>query len=84
MATTLDLPIEPTNYTTEAVFASHNMHEVTMYYPMRAIRTKRYKLIHNLNYKASFPIDQDFYISPTFQVRIKSNFNQFYYRQLSF
>lgn len=35
---------------------------------MRAIRTKRYKLIHNLNYKMPFPIDQDFYISPTFQV----------------
>lgn len=59
---------EPTNYTDEAVFASHNLHEVTMYYPMRAVRTKRYKLIHNLNYYAPFPIDQDFYLSPTFQV----------------
>ncbi|KAK9729480.1 Sulfatase [Popillia japonica] len=47
---------EPSNYTDEAIFASHNMHEVTMYYPMRAIRTKRYKLIHNLNYNAPFPI----------------------------
>ncbi|GJQ82220.1 hypothetical protein Trydic_g19423 [Trypoxylus dichotomus] len=58
---------EPTNYSTEAIFASHNMHEVTMYYPMRAIRTRRYKLIHNLNYKSPFPIDQDFYVSPSFQ-----------------
>nr|CAD7398494.1 unnamed protein product [Timema poppensis] len=54
---------------TRAVFASHNHHEVTMYYPMRAVRTKRYKLIHNLNYKMPFPIDQDFYISPSFQAR---------------
>lgn len=61
------LSIEPKDNDT-AVFASHTHHEVTMYYPMRAIRTKRYKLIHNLNYKMPFPIDQDFYISPTFQV----------------
>ena len=46
---------------------SQTHHEVTMYYPMRAIRTKRYKLIHNINYKMPFPIDQDFYVSPTFQ-----------------
>ncbi|XP_059470427.1 N-sulphoglucosamine sulphohydrolase isoform X1 [Neocloeon triangulifer] len=49
------------------IFASHTNHEVTMYYPMRAVRTKRYKLIHNLNYKMPFPIDQDFFISQTFQ-----------------
>ncbi|XP_012214785.1 N-sulphoglucosamine sulphohydrolase isoform X1 [Linepithema humile] len=57
---------EPTENNT-AIFASQAHHEVTMYYPMRAIRTKRYKLIHNINYKMPFPIDQDFYISPTFQ-----------------
>lgn len=49
------------------VYGSHNFHEVTMSYPMRVIRTKRYKLIHNLNYRSMFPIDQDFYVSPTFQ-----------------
>ncbi|KAK4874786.1 hypothetical protein RN001_014146 [Aquatica leii] len=58
---------EPTNTTTEAVYVSHTIHEVTMYYPMRAIRTHRYKLIHNINYYAPFPIDQDFYLSLTFQ-----------------
>ncbi|XP_078043423.1 N-sulfoglucosamine sulfohydrolase [Augochlora pura] len=50
-----------------AVFASQTHHEITMYYPMRAIRTKRYKLIHNINYNMPFPIDQDFFVSPTFQ-----------------
>ncbi|KAF5280827.1 hypothetical protein FQR65_LT14934 [Abscondita terminalis] len=58
---------EPTNTTNEAVYASHTVHEVTMYYPMRVIRTHRYKLIHNINYYAPFPIDQDFYLSLTFQ-----------------
>lgn len=51
----------------DEVYASHNLHEVTMYYPMRVLRTTQYKLIHNLNYKMPFPIDQDFLISPSFQ-----------------
>lgn len=59
---------EPNDNPDDAVFASQSYHEITMNYPMRAIRTKRYKLIHNLNYRSSFPIDQDFYVSPTFQV----------------
>lgn len=56
-------PVDPD----AAVFASQSFHEVTMMYPMRAIRTKRYKLIHNINFKSPFPIDQDFYVSPTWQ-----------------
>ncbi|XP_077979654.1 N-sulfoglucosamine sulfohydrolase-like [Glandiceps talaboti] len=51
----------------DTVYASHNLHEITMYYPMRVIRHKNYRLIQNLNYKMPFPIDQDFYISPSFQ-----------------
>ncbi|XP_026318402.1 N-sulphoglucosamine sulphohydrolase [Hyposmocoma kahamanoa] len=58
---------EPPLSEDEAVFASQTHHEVTMYYPMRAVRTRRYKLIHNLNYGMPFPIDQDLYVSPTFQ-----------------
>uniref|UniRef100_A0A6M2DWX7 Putative sulfatase n=1 Tax=Xenopsylla cheopis TaxID=163159 RepID=A0A6M2DWX7_XENCH len=58
---------EPPEDPQEAIFASQTHHEVTMYYPMRAIRTRRYKLIHNLNYKSPFPIDQDLYVSPTFE-----------------
>ncbi|XP_063895588.1 N-sulphoglucosamine sulphohydrolase [Helicoverpa armigera] len=64
------LPIlqkEPPYSEEDAVFASQTHHEVTMYYPMRAVRTRRYKLIHNLNFGMPFPIDQDLYVSPTFQ-----------------
>nr|XP_037287482.1 N-sulphoglucosamine sulphohydrolase-like [Rhipicephalus microplus] len=49
------------------IYASHNLHEITMYYPSRMVRTPNMKLIHNLNNKMPFPIDQDFYVSPTFQ-----------------
>lgn len=49
------------------VFASHDAHEITMYYPMRAVRDCRHKLIHNMYFKMPFMIDQDFYLSLSFQ-----------------
>lgn len=58
---------EPPNENETIIFGSHNFHEVTMAYPMRMIRNRRFKLIHNLNYGTKFPIDQDFYVSWTFQ-----------------
>lgn len=74
---------EPSN--ASVVFASQTHHEVTMYYPMRAVRTERYKLIHNINYKAPFPIDKDFYLSPTFQDilnRTRAKENTHWYKTL--
>lgn len=67
------LSLEPPFSEDEAIFASQTHHEITMYYPMRAIRTRRYKLIHNLNFGMPFPIDQDLYVSPTFQVSHRIN-----------
>uniref|UniRef100_G3UJF5 N-sulfoglucosamine sulfohydrolase n=1 Tax=Loxodonta africana TaxID=9785 RepID=G3UJF5_LOXAF len=49
------------------VFGSQSLHEVTMSYPMRSVRHQNFHLVHNLNFKMPFPIDQDFYVSPTFQ-----------------
>ncbi|XP_069810941.1 N-sulphoglucosamine sulphohydrolase [Dendropsophus ebraccatus] len=49
------------------VFGSQSHHEITMYYPMRSVQFMQYLLVHNLNFKMPFPIDQDFYVSPTFQ-----------------
>lgn len=49
------------------IYGSQNHHEVTMYYPMRSLYFQQYHLIQNLNFKMPFPIDQDFYVSPTFQ-----------------
>lgn len=51
----------------DTAFMSQDLHEITMFYPMRALRTRNMRLIHNLNFKMPFPIDQDFYISHTFQ-----------------
>ena len=50
----------------DEVYSSHNFHAVTMYYPMRVLRTQDYKLIHNLNSKMPYPVAGDIYNSPTF------------------
>lgn len=51
----------------DTAFSSHNFHEVTMYYPMRVVRDKNHRLIHNLNFKMPYPIASDLFASPTFQ-----------------
>jgi N-sulfoglucosamine sulfohydrolase len=38
----------------DSVVLSHVMHEVTMYYPMRTLRERRYKLIWNLCFQSPF------------------------------
>ena len=49
------------------VFGSQSLHEVTMAYPMRSVQRGGFRLVHNLHFKMPFPIDQDVYVSPTFQ-----------------
>jgi N-sulfoglucosamine sulfohydrolase len=41
------------------VFASHSLHEVTMYYPMRMVRGEKYKLIYNLAHQLPYPFALD-------------------------
>lgn len=49
----------------DRVFASHTFHQITMYYPMRVMRTPRYKLIHNLAHELPFPLARDLVESST-------------------
>ncbi|KAB1266686.1 N-sulfoglucosamine sulfohydrolase [Camelus dromedarius] len=49
------------------VFGSQSHHEITMSYPMRSVYHQNFHLVHNLHFKMPFPVDQDFYVSPTFQ-----------------
>ena len=53
------------------VYASHTFHEVTMYYPMRAVRTRSFKYIRNLAHQLDFPFAADLYNSPTWQGVLK-------------
>jgi N-sulfoglucosamine sulfohydrolase len=47
------------------VYASHTFHEITMYYPMRVVRTRTHKLIFNVASELTFPSALDLIKSPT-------------------
>jgi N-sulfoglucosamine sulfohydrolase len=49
------------------VYASHTFHEITMYYPMRVVRTRTYKLIWNIAHPLPFPFASDLQESKTWQ-----------------
>jgi N-sulfoglucosamine sulfohydrolase len=51
----------------DTVYGSHQFHEVTMYYPMRMVRTRTHKLILNLASGLEYPSASDLWGSPTWQ-----------------
>ena len=51
----------------DEVYASHTFHEITMYYPMRVVRTRRYKLIWNIAHGLPYPFASDLWAAPTWQ-----------------
>lgn len=55
----------------DEVFASHTFHEVTMYYPMRVVRSGKFKLIWNIAAPLPFPFASDLYGSATWQDTLK-------------
>ena len=55
----------PTGWDT--VYGSHQFHEITMYYPMRMIRTRQFKYILNLAHSLEYPTAGDLYDSLTWK-----------------
>jgi N-sulfoglucosamine sulfohydrolase len=51
----------------DEVYGSHQFHEVTMYYPMRMVRTRTHKYILNLAHPLPYPHASDLWASPTWQ-----------------
>lgn len=51
----------------DEVYASHTFHEITMYYPMRVVQTRQFKLILNLAHQLPYPFASDLYESATWQ-----------------
>ena len=66
-----------TPFRSDTVFLSHTFHEVTMYYPMRSVVTKRYKLILNVAHDLPFPFAADLWSSATWQGFLKSGKTQY-------
>jgi N-sulfoglucosamine sulfohydrolase len=51
----------------DEIYASHTFHELQMYYPMRVVRDRKYKLIWNIAYGLPFPHSTDLWDSSTWQ-----------------
>lgn len=51
----------------DAVFATHEFHEINQYYPMRSIRTHTHSYILNLAYPLDYPIAGDVAGSPSWK-----------------
>lgn len=62
----------------DELFASHTFHEITMYYPMRVVRSGKYKLIWNIAYALPFPFASDLWNSATWQDSLQHG-NDFLY-----
>ncbi len=55
----------------DEVYASHTFHEITMYYPMRVARGRRYKLLWNIASGLDYPFASDLFASATWQGVLK-------------
>lgn len=51
----------------DEVYASHTFHEIQMYYPMRVVRDRQYKLIWNIAHGLEYPFASDLWVSATWQ-----------------
>ncbi|MCR9296305.1 MAG: sulfatase [bacterium] len=51
----------------DKVYASHTFHEIQMYYPMKVVRGRRYKLIWNIAYPLPYPFASDLWAAPTWK-----------------
>ncbi|MFO7908053.1 MAG: sulfatase-like hydrolase/transferase [Pirellulaceae bacterium] len=55
----------------DEVHASHTFHEIQMYYPMRVVRGRKYKLIWNIAHSLPFPFASDLWAAPTWQAQYR-------------
>lgn len=55
----------------DQVFASHTFHEITMYYPVRMVRTRQYKYLLNLAHELEYPLAGDLWNSDTWQAVLR-------------
>ncbi|EWH09794.1 N-sulfoglucosamine sulfohydrolase [Catenovulum agarivorans DS-2] len=76
------------NHGRDVIYASHTFHEITMYYPMRVVRNRDFKLIWNIAHGLQYPFASDLQIASTWQGAIerklvnfgKRNFKDYLFR----
>ncbi|MCB1090651.1 MAG: sulfatase [Verrucomicrobiae bacterium] len=57
----------------ETIFASHTFHEIQMYYPMRVVRDKDYKLIWNIAHGLPYPFASDLWAASSWQAQYQKS-----------
>lgn len=57
----------------ETLHASHTFHEIQMYYPMRVVRDKQYKLIWNIASPLPYPFASDLWTASSFQAQYRKS-----------
>jgi len=55
----------------DVTYASHTFHEITMYYPMRVVRERKYKLIWNIAHGLDYPFASDLWEASTWQATLR-------------
>lgn len=55
----------------DEISASHTFHEIQMYYPMRAVRDRKFKLIWNIAHTLPYPFATDLWIASTWQAEFR-------------
>jgi len=55
----------------ETVYASHTFHEIQMYYPMRVVRDRNYKLIWNIAHPLPYPFASDLWAASSWQAQFQ-------------
>jgi N-sulfoglucosamine sulfohydrolase len=53
----------------DTILASHTFHEIQMYYPMRVVRDKKYKLIWNIAHGLHYPFASDLWAASSWQAQ---------------
>ena len=55
----------------DTIFASHTFHEIQMYYPMRVVQDKQYKLIWNIASPLPYPFASDLWAASSWQAQYR-------------
>ena len=53
------------------IYASHTFHEIQMYYPMRVIRDRKFKLIWNIAHGLPYPFASDLWAASSWQAQFQ-------------
>ncbi|ANW96237.1 heparan N-sulfatase [Wenyingzhuangia fucanilytica] len=61
----------------DQIYASHTFHEITMYYPMRVVIDKNYKLIWNIAWPLEYPFASDLWAASTWQSSYRNHSKTF-------